>query len=76
MISEERMTLKQLREINKKTVAEIAKALGVTETAIYNYESGRRQINLNQILILSELYQITVEDFVGAQLYSSDKPNK
>ena len=48
------MTLRELRALNKKSVAEVANALGVTERAIYNYEQGIRSINLEQVLILAK----------------------
>lgn len=64
------MTLKQLRQQNKKTVAEVAKVLGVTPPAVVNYESGIRRIGLEQILILSELYQESAECIIKAQLNS------
>ena len=40
------MTLKELRLQNKKTVAEIAKELGVARSTLSNYEQGIRTIDI------------------------------
>ena len=63
-------TLKDLRLQSKKTRAEVAQALKVTLNAITNYESGIRRINLEQVLILAELYDVSAEEVIQAQLNS------
>ena len=63
-------TLKELRLQAKKTCAEVAQALGVTDRAIYNYESGIRQINISHVLILAELYDVSEKEVIQAQLNS------
>lgn len=63
-------TLRDLRLQSKKTCAEVAQALGVTDRAIYNYERGIRYIGIEQILILAELYDISAEEVIQAQLNS------
>lgn len=42
------MTLKQLREQNKSTAADVAKVLGVAISTYYNYEQGIRRISLDR----------------------------
>ena len=39
-------TLRELREQNKNTAAEVAEALGVAVSTYYNYEQGLRKIGL------------------------------
>lgn len=63
-------TLKQIREENKKTVAEVAKALGIAPSSYYNYEQGTRQINIHQVLILSILFEESTEEIIKAQISS------
>lgn len=63
-------TLKRLREENKKSRAEVASALGVTERALSNYENGWRRISLEQVLILVKLYDYGAEEIIRAQLNS------
>lgn len=62
------MTLRDLRKQMNKTVTEVATALGVTASAVSNYESGIRRISLEQVLILAKLYDCSAEDIIKAQL--------
>lgn len=65
-----KITLRELREQNKKTVAEIATALNVTTMSIYRYESGKRQIDIQQVLTLAEIYDVSEREIIEAQLNS------
>lgn len=62
--------LQELRKENKKTCAEVAQVLGVTKSAVQNYESGIRSINLNQVLLLADFYGVSAEEIIHAQLNS------
>lgn len=64
------MTLRQLREQSKKTVAEVAKVLELAVSTLYNYENGVRCINIRQVLLLAKLYDVTAEEVIEAQLNS------
>lgn len=64
------MTLRELREQNGKSRAEVAATLGVTVQAVANYENGYRQINLSQVLDLVQFYDESAEDIIQAQLNS------
>lgn len=63
-------TLRDLREQNKKTCAEVAQALGVTLRAYCRYEQGTRRMSLEQVLILADLYDVSAEEVIQAQLNS------
>ena len=65
-----RTTLRELREQNKKTVAEVATALNVTNMSIYRYEIGKRQIDIQQVLTLAEIYDVSEREIIEAQLNS------
>lgn len=67
--------LRTLRKQAKKTVAEVAKVLGVTTRALYNYEHGYRRISLEQVLLLAKLYDVTAEEVIEAQLNISKEIN-
>lgn len=60
------MTLKDLRKQAKKTAKEVADEIGVTENAIYNYESGTRSIDIVTALRLANIYDVTIEEFIEA----------
>ena len=63
-------TLRDLRKQSKKTCAEVAQALGVCERAYQRYEQGARRISLEQVLILSKLYDVHTHEVIEAQLNS------
>lgn len=70
------MTLRELRLQNEKTAAEVATVLGVTDSAVSNYEHGRRSIDLEQVLKLSNLYNCSAEEVIDAQLKSIRESDK
>ncbi len=64
------MTLKELRRQNGKTAKEVADRLGLSLNALYNYENGIREIKIEQVLILSKLYDCMEREVIEAQLNS------
>ena|GEM_PF-3826310 len=62
------MTLRELRKQSKKTAAEVAAALGVSLSTIYHYEQSIRTVGLEQIIPLSELYDVSEREIIEAQL--------
>lgn len=62
------MTLRELRTQAGKTVKEVADKLGVSVRAMYHYENGTRSIDLEHVLILTELYGCTEREVIEAQL--------
>ena len=67
------MTLKELREQNKSTAADMARVLGVANSTYYNYEQGIRRISLEQVFLLSAYYDCTAEEVIEAQLNSCQR---
>lgn len=64
------MTLFELRKINKKSRLQVSEALHVSANAVGNYENGIRSIDLEQVLILADMYGTTAEEVIKAQLQS------
>lgn len=62
------MTLKELRKQSGKTAAEVAAALGVTVSAVSNYEKGIRSIDVVQAYNLCNLYGVEFDEFAEAYL--------
>lgn len=62
------LTLKELRKQSKKTAAEVAAALGIAVSTYYGYEHGLRRISLEHVLTLAELYDVTADEIIRAQL--------
>lgn len=63
-------TLKELRESSGLLAKEVAEALKITPRAYARYEQGTRRINIEQVLILSELFDVSERDLIQAQLNS------
>ena len=53
-MEQHKTTLRDLREQNGMTRAEVAKVLGVSISTIFKYEAGTRVISIQQVKILSE----------------------
>ncbi len=67
---EEKRTLRELRVGIGLSIADVANALGVSVQAVSNYEHGIRSINIEQVLILAELFGEPAESIIKAQLNS------
>lgn len=69
-MEQHKTTLRDLREQNGMTRAEVAKVLGVSISTIFKYEAGTRVISIQQVKILMDLYYASAEDVIDAQLNS------
>ena len=57
--------IRELREDNDKTQQEIASFLCVAQNTYCNYENGRREIPIFQLVRLSEYYDVNLEYLLG-----------
>ena len=57
--------LEDLRIDNDKTQTEIAEYLGCQREVYRRYEKGTRQIPIDFLINLSELYQVNIEYLLG-----------
>jgi transcriptional regulator with XRE-family HTH domain len=57
--------LKYYRKLHNKTQKDVADYLGIVQQAYGHYETGRRQIPLENLLKLAEYYQVTINDLIG-----------
>ena len=57
--------IKHLRKSNKQTQEDLGNILGLSKTAIVNYENAQRKISLEHIVKLCNFYEITVNDIIG-----------
>lgn len=63
-------SLRDLRKVSEKTLAEVANVLNVSEAAVCQYEKGTRQISIQQVVPLARLYGVSADDIITAQLIS------
>lgn len=59
------MRLKQLRKENRLRQADVAKVLNVTPEAYSMWESGARQMSLNNLVALSRFYGVSLAYLAG-----------
>lgn len=56
--------LKQLRVNSNVQVKDLARKLKMTESAYYNYESGKREPSINVLIAIANFYHISLDDLV------------
>lgn len=66
--------LEDLRVDSDKTQAEIAKYLGCQREVYRRYEKGTRQIPIDLLIKLAQLYQVNLDYLVGITDYKSPYP--
>lgn len=62
------MRLKQLRSENNFSQSEIAERLGISRQSYINYELGKRAIDSELLIKMSELYGVSVDYILGLSL--------
>ncbi len=55
------MKLKQLREENKISQAEIAKFLNIKQNTYSQYETGKRQLSIDMLIKLAKYYNVSTD---------------
>ncbi|GCD95528.1 helix-turn-helix domain-containing protein [Embleya hyalina] len=58
--------LRALRQARGITLAELSATTGVSESTLSRLESGRRRATLELLLLLSDAYDVPLDDLVGA----------
>ena len=56
---------RDLREDNNKSQAEIAKIIGTTQSYYAQYESGKRNIPFERVIILARYYNVSLDYIAG-----------
>lgn len=65
--------LKNLRKSAGLTTTQIADVIDKTRQAYNNYESGKREMSVLDLMKLSEFYNISMDLIVGSKIASGDK---
>ena len=66
-MSEFRINLRKLRKENHLTQTKLGAMLHYGYTAIANYESGRNQPSLDDLIKLSEIFDVTTDELLGVE---------
>jgi transcriptional regulator with XRE-family HTH domain len=59
------MRLKELRKKKGYSQQQVANKLKITQQAYANYEAGKREPDVNSLLILSEVFEVTLDYLLG-----------
>lgn len=65
-------SLKKLRKSAKLTQEQVAEKLNVSRQSVAKWESGDSLPDIENCILLSKLYNVTIDDLVG---YATDKKN-
>lgn len=57
--------LKQIRKVYNMTQADLAHFMGITSSAIYNYESGKREPKIYDLILLSTILNVSIDFLTG-----------
>lgn len=57
--------LKQLRKNKNVTQTQLAEATGLTQSAVYNYEKGRRKIPMSVLEKFANYFELTISELIG-----------
>ena len=66
--------IKELREDRDYTQREIAQTLQVAQNTYCNYENGKREIPLSQLVKLSRFYKVNLDYLLGLTDISTPFP--
>ena len=66
--------LKQLRVNQNVPVKTLARKLKMTESAYYNYESGKREPSINVLIAIANFYHISLDDLVVTEKKNNKVP--
>ena len=58
------MSIKEARERAGLTQAQVGKKLGITDSAVNQWEAGKAFPNTKRLIALAELYGCTIEDLI------------
>lgn len=68
-----KIILKNLREDNDLKQKDIADFLGVSRTVISHYESGRNEPDINTLIKLSNLFNVSIDFLITGNKFKTRK---
>ena len=60
--------IKALRGKNNNSLDDLSLMTGIAKNNLINYESGKRQISIEEVIILCNLFNVKIDDFVYYQI--------
>ncbi|MBR3992433.1 MAG: helix-turn-helix transcriptional regulator [Anaerotignum sp.] len=65
--------LKELRKAKKVTQQELSEVLGYGSTAVANYESGRNEPSLQDLVRIADFFDISLDNLLGRAYPTQEK---
>lgn len=65
--------LRTLRTRKRLSLLNVARELGVTKQAVWNYEKGKRRVPLATAPVLAKLYGVTTDEIISAAKVSGSR---
>lgn len=59
------------RRKRNMSIEEVARLTGMSKAMLYAYESGNRQLTASSLLTLADLYDVSIDDMLGAKQTSN-----
>ncbi|CKE52498.1 helix-turn-helix domain-containing protein [Bacillus paranthracis] len=71
--------LKRFRELKSFSQEDVARKVGVTRQAVYKWESNKSYPDIDNLILLNELYEVTIDELIkglGDDREGLDKKDK
>ena len=65
--------LKKLRESKGFSQEDVAKKIGVTRQAVYKWENDKSYPDINNLILLSEMYNVTLDELIKGNQNMKEK---
>ena len=60
--------IKNLRSKNNMNLDELSSVTGIEKNILINYELGKKQLNIKNLIILCNYFRIKIDDLVSYQI--------
>jgi len=68
--------LKRFRESKSFSQEDVARKVGVTRQAVYKWESNKSYPDIDNLILLSELYEVTIDELIKGLEGAREELNK
>ncbi|MBK3311743.1 MULTISPECIES: helix-turn-helix transcriptional regulator [Bacillales] len=68
--------LKRFRESKSFSQEDVARKVGVTRQAVYKWESNKSYPDIDNLILLSELYEVTIDELIKGSEGAREELNK
>ncbi|CDN39351.1 helix-turn-helix domain-containing protein [Bacillus thuringiensis] len=68
--------LKKFRELKSFSQEDVARKVGVTRQAVYKWESNKSYPDIDNLILLSELYEVTIDELIKGSANAREELEK